>query len=93
MSCNIVPSALPHFENKSLEMIYFLKKAIKGKQNKKQKEIKNNFPKLTYKDWDFFLDALVFRVPEQVDLKTNQKKRKINHRGFYLLCMIPSNNR
>ena len=31
-----------------------LKKAIKGKKNKTQKEIKNNFPKLTYKDWDFF---------------------------------------
>lgn len=65
MSCKIVPSALPHSENKSLEMkfFFFLKKVTKGKK------IKNNFRK-TYKDWDYFLLAvLVFRVPEHVDLK------------------------
>lgn len=55
-----------------------LKKAIKGKKKKKhKKEIKNNFPKLTYKDWDFFfiIVALVFRVPEHVDLKKQPKKK------------------
>lgn len=72
MSCKIVPSALPHSENKWLEMKFFFhKKVIK----EKKKEIKNNFPKLTYKDWDFFfIVALIFRVPEHVDLKNKQKK-------------------
>lgn len=46
------------------------------KKNETKQEIKNNFPKkLTYKDWDFFfLAALVFRVPEHVDLKTKEIK-------------------
>lgn len=36
MSCKIVPSALPHFENKSLEMIFFLKNNDKGKKQTKK---------------------------------------------------------
>lgn len=60
---------------------FFLKKAIKEK-----KEIKNNFPK-TYKDWDFFLSALVFRVPEHVDLKKTKTKKKKKPRGFSLLSL------
>lgn len=57
-----------------MKVFSFLKKAIKGK-NKNKKEIKNNFPKLTYKGWDifFFIAALTFRVPEQVDLKKMDK--------------------
>lgn len=92
MSCKIVSSALPHFENKSLKMIFFFLNNDKRKKTpKKQKEIINNFHKLTYKDWDFFyLAALVFRVPEHVDLQNKHRKekkteRKKNCRGFYLL--------
>lgn len=83
MSCKIVPSALPHSENKWLEMKFFFFKKSDKRKKTKQKEIKNNFPKLTYKDWDFFffIAALMFRVPEHVDLKNKTKK---NLRGFSL---------
>lgn len=55
MSCKIVPSALPHSENKSLEIKFFfsLKKVIIGKTRNK-KEIKNNFPKTYLQRLGFF---------------------------------------
>lgn len=51
---------------------------------KQKKEIKNNSPKLTYKDWDYFIAAFVFRVPERVDLKKQTKKKKKLERVFPL---------
>lgn len=42
LSCKIVPSALPHSENKWLEIkvcFFFLKKMIKGKKNKTKQKI------------------------------------------------------
>lgn len=56
---------------------FWKKKAIKGEKNNTRKfKKKNNFPKLTYKDWNFFFSiaALVFRVPEHVDFENIQKK-------------------
>lgn len=57
MSCKIVPSALPYIlENHKKDCI----------KNKRKQTFS---PTFTYKDWDIF-SALVFRVPELVDLKT-----------------------
>lgn len=44
----------------------FLTKVIKRKKTKtKTKEIQNNFPKLTYKDWDFF-----FSLPSYLESRS-----------------------
>lgn len=72
LSCKIVPSALPHFENKSLEMIFFLKKRYK----EKKKEIKNNFPELTYKDWDFFYSWPSYLESQSTWTWKQRKKKK-----------------
>lgn len=45
----------------------------KKKKQQQKANLKYGFPKLTCKDWDIFLAALVFRVPEHVDLKNNNK--------------------
>lgn len=90
MSCKSVPSALPHFEIKSLEM-KILKNNNNNERKNKTKGKLNSFLKRTYKDWD----TLIFRVLEHMDLKNKQKEKKEKRRnveGFPSFLVTPSNN-
>lgn len=72
MSCKIVPSDLPHFEKQI--------RILKSDKREKKRKLKTISPNLLTKTFFFFLAALLFRVPEHMDLKNKQTKKKVE--GF-----------
>lgn len=85
MSCKIVPSALPHFENKIIvnEVFFFLKKMIKGKKPRKLKTISPNLLTKT---------GIFFSLPSYLESRsawTWRTKQKRSQRVFPLFSWHP----
>lgn len=60
-------------------MFLFWKKKKSDKRRKKHKEIKNNFPKLTYKDWNFFFFPL---PPSYLESQSTWTLKTYKKEGF-----------